>query len=121
MKSGGQDDFGKLLENFVFITLLRKGFKHNLDFFYYKTSSGKEVDFLVLEGGKPNKLIQVCWSMSTQKTKERELGALVEGAKELNLKSTTIITLDETSNYKIDGIEINVIPVIDFINNLLIQ
>jgi predicted AAA+ superfamily ATPase len=37
----------RLLENLVFVELVRLGFKPNLDLFYYQTRSGAEVDFLL--------------------------------------------------------------------------
>jgi predicted AAA+ superfamily ATPase len=39
-------DLGRLLENLVFIELLRRGYKPNIDLFYYVSSQGHEVDFV---------------------------------------------------------------------------
>ncbi|WP_237698664.1 ATP-binding protein [Pyrococcus yayanosii] len=43
----GVSDMGRLLENLVFVELLKRGFEPNGDFFYYRTLSGREVDFLI--------------------------------------------------------------------------
>ncbi len=114
MKVGGQDDYGRLLENFVFISLLRRGLKANLDLFYYKTRSGREVDFVVLQNGKPNSLIQVAWSLSSQKTLERELAAISEAAQQLGAREATIITFQEKAVHSSAGVNIQVLPITDF-------
>jgi predicted AAA+ superfamily ATPase len=114
MKAGAQDDYGRLLENLIFVDILRKGLKPNLDLFYYKTLSGKEVDFLILENGKPSKLIQVAWNIGSPKTLERELSALVEASKELSIKDLTIITLEERSVHNIGSLRIRAIPAVEY-------
>lgn len=114
MRIGSQDDHGKLLENFIFITLMRKGLKPNLDFFYYKTRSGYEVDFLILNTGKPSSLIQVCWSLGSASTVEREIRALSEALVETKASSATIVTFNERASYQNNTVRS--IPVIDFIN-----
>jgi len=114
MKAGAQDDYGRLLENLIFVEILRKGLKPNLDFFYYKTLSGKEVDFLILENGKPSKLIQVAWNIASPKTIERELSALVEASKELSIKDLTIITLEEKAVHNIGSLRIRAIPAVEY-------
>lgn len=115
VKSGAQDDYGRLLENLIFIEILRRGFKPNLDFFYYKTLSGKEVDFLILENGRPSKLIQVAWNIGSPKTLERELSALVEASKELSVTDLSIITLEEKSVHNISKQKIRAIPAVEFL------
>jgi len=40
-------DYGKLLENSVFVEFLRKGYVNNETLFYYNTKQGKEIDFVV--------------------------------------------------------------------------
>src|SRR3989344_1956315 len=39
-------NIGSLLENAVFLQLIRQGYKLNYDLFYFKTKNGKEVDFV---------------------------------------------------------------------------
>jgi len=117
-KVGAQADNGKLLENFVFVTLLRQGFKSGLDLFYYKAKSGKEVDFLTLDHGKPSGLIQVSWSLSSQIALARELSALTECAEELGLTSATIVTLTERAAYTQAGIKMRAIPVEKFLESV---
>jgi uncharacterized protein len=100
----------RLLENLVFVELVRRGCKLNLDLFYYQTHSGTEVDFLVRDGSKNLELIQVTQNLSALKTRERELCALYQASEELNASKLTIITLDAEETIKEDRIKIQVVP-----------
>ncbi len=104
-------DWGKLLENAVFLELLRRGARHNIDLFYYVTKSGFEVDFLRRDpNGKNQELIQVAWIMSEQKTKEREMRALHEASRELGVNDIKILTANQKELYEYKGVKIEVIP-----------
>lgn len=88
-------NFGRLLENLVFGKFLRKGLVPNKDIFYYKTKKGKEVDFVIKNGIKVEKLIQVSFDLTDAKTKKREIDALLEASGELKCKNLEIITFSE--------------------------
>ena len=88
-------DYGRLLENLVFVELIRRGFASNKDLFFVVTENGYEVDFLVRSQGINQELIQVCWAMQQQKTRERELRALIEAARSLNIDKLRILTFSE--------------------------
>lgn len=83
------EDRGRLAENLVFIELKRRG----KDVYYWKNGKG-EVDFVVKEGLKPTSLIQVCWDITNEKTKKREIDNLIEAMHTLNLGQGLIITED---------------------------
>lgn len=100
----------RLLENIVFIELVRRGFKPNLDLFYYQTRSGTEVDFLLREGARNIELIQVAQNISALKTRERELRALHQASEELKVANLTIITLDTKETIRESGSKIQVVP-----------
>jgi hypothetical protein len=87
------EDRGRYLENLVFLELKRR----NQEVFYYKTSSGKEVDFLVRRGTDIKSLIQVAYEFENQQTIKREFEALQEGMEELDVKQGLILTADEKS------------------------
>ena len=98
---------GRILENVIFLHLLR-------DFdniYYYKTKNNLEVDFLVREKQKNKQLIQVCWDLKNDKTRKREVKALVEAMHELKMNSAIIITRNESEKIIIDKKEITVVPV----------
>lgn len=100
----------RLLENLVFVELVRRGFKPNMDLFYYQTRSGAEVDFLLRRGAENLELIQVTQNLSSLKTREREIRALRQGAEELKSPRLTVITLDTEERIRAAGTEITVIP-----------
>lgn len=98
-------NLGRLLENMIFGKLLRSGLAPNKDIFYYKTKSGKEVDFIIKKGLKITKLIQVCFDISDPKTKKREIQALLEGSKELDCQEMSLITYNESERIE-NGVKI---------------
>ena len=67
---------GRLMENCVFIELLNRKYRINLDLFYYKTRNQKEIDFILRKGIKVNELIQICYDLSDPYTEKREINAL---------------------------------------------
>ena len=86
------ENLGRLLENQVFVELLRRGYIPGKTLFYYRTRNDKEIDFVTRKGSKVEQLIQVCYNMSSEKTRKRELDALVEAAEELHCDSLLVIT-----------------------------
>jgi hypothetical protein len=85
------------LENLVFCQLRRM----TQQIFYYKTNSGKEVDFLVINSQGEIQLIQVSVSLMNPDTKKRETVAIIEAMDELSLDTATIITIE--NDEKIDS------------------
>lgn len=81
---------GRLLENLVFIELKRR----KKQVFYWKSPTGKEVDFIVVDRGKPVEAIQVCYDLNKE-NKERELAPLEEAAKELKITKKTVLTYNQ--------------------------
>jgi len=43
-------NYGRLLENLVFVELLRRAYKPELDLFYYRTRNDREIDFVLRKG-----------------------------------------------------------------------
>lgn len=102
---------GVYFENLVFTELLKKGFQTNSNLFYYKTKTNKEIDFAI-KGNQAGitKLIQVCFNTTDEKTKEREIRALIEASNELHCDDLRIITMHEEREELIDGKKIKFIP-----------
>lgn len=98
---------GALLENLVFLHI-RQHFKN---IFYVKTKNNLEVDFYVYNDINEAHLIQVAWSIANTKTREREINALVSASKECSAKHYLILTLTESETIVTDDIEINVVPI----------
>jgi len=103
-------DSGKLMENLVFIEILRGGYKPNKDVFYYKTSTGKEVDFVLKKGVEIETLIQVCYGIDDLETKKREMKSLIEASNELNCNDLLIITWDYEEEEEFKNKKIRFLP-----------
>ena len=86
------ENLGRLLENQVFVELLRRGYIPGKTLFYYRTRNDKEIDFVTRKGTKVEQLIQVCYDMTSEKTRKRELDALTEAAEELHCDNLLVIT-----------------------------
>lgn len=104
-------DTGKLLENLVFIELVKRGLEPNQDLFYYKTRNNREVDFVLRKGKVITELVQVVYELNNPKTEQREIKALIEASQELKTKNLTIITWNEKKEVEKDNLTINFIPV----------
>jgi predicted AAA+ superfamily ATPase len=80
----GSLDSGRILENMVYLHLLRKG--HDI----YFGKNKKEVDFIICEGLKPQKIMNVTFEVETRETKERELASLSHFQKEIGVEGEMI-------------------------------
>ena len=105
----GRKDMGRLYENAVFLELKRRA-PLNRQISYWKNAAGAESDFVLMDGVKAKEIIQVSYELGEEKTKKREIEGLVSCAKEFGLKSGLIITKEEESVEKVDGIEIRYMP-----------
>lgn len=105
------DDLGRLLENQVFVELLRHGYDIDKTMFYYRSRNDKEVDFVLRKGTHIEQLVQVCYDMSNAKIEKREVDSLVECAEELNCSNLVIVTNNEERVIEKDGYRIEVVPV----------
>ena len=105
------DNLGRLLENQVFVELLRQGYDTDKTMFYYRSRNDKEVEFVLRKGAHIDRLVQVCYDMSTFKTEKREVDSLIECAGELNCSNLVIVTNDEERTIEKDGYRIDVVPI----------
>ena len=111
------ENLGRLLENQVFIELVRRGYDTEKTMFYYRSRNDKEVDFVLRQGAHIERLVQVCYDMNSPKTEKREVDAIVECAGELKCDNLTIVTYDDERTIEKDGYKINVVPIAKFSNN----
>lgn len=110
------ENLGRLLENQVFVELLRRGYIPGQTLFYYRTRNDKEIDFVTRKGAKVEQLIQVCYDMTSEKTRKRELDALVEAAEELHCDNLLVITNLSVRKIKWKDLEIRICNTCDFFN-----
>lgn len=114
VSSGILVNSGHLLENLVFTALRRL----HQEIYYYKTKTGREVDFIVPMRGRSKMLVQVCESLAEPQTRKRETAALSEAMSELDLKTGTIVTRNEDERIEAGGGTIEVVPAWRFLLEL---
>ncbi len=102
---------GRLLENQVMIELLRQGYEAGLSLFYYRSRNDKETDFVVRNGARVERLIQVCYDISSEKTLKREVDSIIECAGELKCNDMTIVTSKDERIIEKKGVTVKVIPI----------
>ncbi len=107
---------GWRLENVVCIELLRRNKPLLRDVFYYKDKN-YEVDFVITEAGKLIELVQVCYDISSPKTRKRELNSLIAAASKLKCTKLTLITFDNTESIVKNGYTVEVVSAIDWLCN----
>lgn len=99
------DNFGRQLENAVFLQLKRLGY----EIYYHKNKV--ECDFIIRQNGKIINAIQVSHSIDNESVRSREINGLQEALLMYDLKSGLIITEDEEETITINELTIQVIPV----------
>jgi hypothetical protein len=97
------EDYGRLLENAVYLSLKRTG---DEIFFHRET---RECDFLVRSGGKITAAIQV--TADYEKNAIRETEGLQEAMKRYGLKKGLILTYDQRGAIERDEAKITIKPV----------
>ena len=108
------DNLGRLLENQVFIELVRRGYDVEKTMFYYRSRNDKEVDFVLRKGTQIERLVQVCYDMSSSKTEKREVDSILECAGELKCSNLVIVTNNDKRIIEKDGYKIDVVPISEF-------
>ncbi len=102
-------NLGRIMENVVFLQLARK-YEANEALFYYLTSDGREVDFVIKEGRDITELIQVTYYLREGDSKQfsREVGSLVRVSKELGCRKVILITMDQEDLIEEKGVEVRI-------------
>lgn len=93
----------KLLENIVAICLKKK---YGNDLYFYNKNI--EVDFYIPQA---QRAIQVCYSVTDDTTKQREVRALTKLAESYNLRCLEIVTQDTEDTITENGVNIEIIPI----------
>jgi len=99
------EDYGRYLENLVFIELMRRGRE------VYFHSGKKECDFLIKEGLAIKQAIQVSRTLQDDETKKRETEGLLEAQRTYGLNGGMILTGDEEYEMNVEDHRIMVKPV----------
>lgn len=99
-------DWGHLMENFVYMELRRRTGQIE----YYRTESGREVDFCVTDLSGDIRLIQSAVSMEDEKTAAREIRALSEAMVECRVAEGTIVTSSTEKRLETGAGRIHIVP-----------
>jgi predicted AAA+ superfamily ATPase len=102
-----REDYGALLENFVFLHL-RRNMPMQRGLYYYKGK--KECDFVLADNSHVKELFQVCREMEDADTRQREIAGLLEASKATSCDRLTIITANDEEDIEADDKLIKVIP-----------
>ena len=108
------ENLGRLLENQVFIELVRRGYHAETSLFYYRSRNDKETDFVTRQGAHVESLIQVCYDLSSERTLKREVDSIIECAGELKCSNLTIVTMNEERVVEKNGYKVKVLPIYKF-------
>lgn len=111
VSAGFSSNTGHYLENMVFLHLKQT----KRDVYYYKTASGKEVDFICRGQGNAWELIQVSKEIRDRKTREREIRALKKAMEEMNVNGGKIVTYEEEGEIKDGAGTIAIVPAFKFL------
>lgn len=107
-------NLGWRLENVVFIELLRRNRPLHKDIFYYRDRQW-EVDFMVVKDGTVEQLIQVSYDISNEKTRKRELNALVKASEKFHCDDLLLINMDEEKQETVKGHRIRIVPAAEWL------
>jgi predicted AAA+ superfamily ATPase len=102
---------GSLMENLVASELFRRRsyWNHRSEIYYWKDHQHHEVDFVLKEGTAVKQLIQVCYDISNQDTRNREFEALFLASKQLKCNDLILINMDVSEKMYYKDVEINCI------------
>lgn len=103
------ENAGKILENYVFTTLIRKK-----DSFVFYHRSRYECDFLIQKNHHIVSAIQVCMSLENPDVRKREIRGLVEAMDSYPDITGYILTMNESDRIEVDDKVIQVIPAYEY-------
>ena len=104
------ENIGRLMENAVFLELLRLRHyrKPSVEIYHYRDDKS-EIDFVVREGEKIE-LIQVTYASGRDEIAEREVKGLFRAMELFHLRSGTLITWDYSGKIEAGGKSIDAVP-----------
>ncbi|MEM5855734.1 MAG: ATP-binding protein [Candidatus Aenigmatarchaeota archaeon] len=96
-------DYGRLMENCVFLELIREKNKNPLAEVFYLKLNNKEIDFLIKVGEKIHQLIQVSYASNRDEIEKKDIDSLVKGASELKCNNLLFLTWDYEEEIKVEN------------------
>lgn len=108
-------NLGWRLESIVFIELLRRNKPLERDVYYFKNADGYEADFVVCKGDKVKEVYQVCYDLTKEKTRTREIRGLLTASKHTRCDKLFLITDVERDEFEQEGKLIKIIPAYEWL------
>lgn len=87
-------NWGRKLENAVYWQLAKRW----EDLAYWRSDSGKEADFVVLDAGKTRTVYQVCFDLEDPETRQREVSGLLAAGRDLGCDDLVLIGTQTPAN-----------------------
>lgn len=103
-------DFGRLLENAVYIHFRSNGIK----MYYFREKS--ECDFVLFNGNDCKYAVQVCYDLNSD-NQQREIRGLMEALNFFKIEEGYILTLSQKDSLSIDGKKIRIVPANEFLSD----
>jgi hypothetical protein len=111
LSSSPGDHISGLLENAVFLELLRRTkFEPTVSVNYWRDYQDHEVDFVKSRNRKVEQLVQVSAISDRSDIRKRELRSLVKGARELKCNDLLLITWSLEGEIEEGGMQIKLLP-----------
>lgn len=101
-------DWGRKLENLVYLQLRRK----HKEIYYFNEE--KECDFIVMEKEKPKWIVQVCHEL-TMDNQDREINGAVAAMKFFKQKEAILVTLNQEDQFNVSGKTVHCISLHKFL------
>jgi predicted AAA+ superfamily ATPase len=111
------ESLGRLMENTVFLELLKAGFYPNQEVFYWKGLRGEEVDFVV-RTAEGLKLIQATYASGRDEVDGRELVSLVKASRALEARDLEVVTWRFEDLLEVEGVKVKFTPLWKWIISL---
>ena len=103
-------NLGWRLETVVYLELRRRIRYASQDIYYYATHK-TECDFVTADGNTVTGLYQVCYDISAEKTRRREIAGCVSAARATSCHNIMLITFNHSEVIEANGLTIRCIPV----------
>ncbi|MEM2168110.1 MAG: ATP-binding protein [Candidatus Bathyarchaeia archaeon] len=105
------EDIGKLMENAVFLELMREtNERPMLEIYYWRNNQKGEVDFILKEGVQIQELIQVTYARERDEIDKREIKSLLEASEKTGCRNLTAITWDYEDETEVENKTVKFIP-----------
>lgn len=109
------ENLGWRLESIVYIELLRRNKPLERDVYYFRNADGYEADFVVCKGNKVEGIYQVCYDLSKEKTRSREIRGLLTASNQTRCNNLFLITDFQREELEQKGKTIKIIPAYEWL------